>query len=260
MREATLDRRSLSERAAQLTPPTLLLAQNDARIETSVLRLLREHFDVVGIVADGAALVEWADRFRPDAVVVDSDLAGLDGLSATTAIHRRFPAIPIVVMTDDADPAFWRTAFGAGAAAFVVKGDVADKLITVVWSLMASELLNESGTLATVPTATGDPPVESLAGEPTHHETARRAMPSLESLVAHVRGEYQEMPGLRLTFAQACRLWQVDAATCETVLERLVREAFLHKTDNGTYIAVPSGARQPAKAHLRERVPLPRSA
>jgi hypothetical protein len=85
-------------------------------------------------------------------------------------------------------------------------------------------------------------------------------MPSLESLVARIRGEYREMPGLRLTLAQACRLWQVDAATCKTVLEQLVHEAFLHKTDNGTYIALSSGARQPAKAHFRERVPLLRSA
>jgi hypothetical protein len=35
-----------------------------------------------------------------------------------------------------------------------------------------------------------------------------------ESLVARIRGEYREMPGLRLTFAQACRLWQLDAPTC----------------------------------------------
>jgi hypothetical protein len=86
-------------------------------------------------------------------------------------------------------------------------------------------------------------------------------MPSPESLIARIRGEYREMPGLRLTLAQACRLWQVDAPTCETLLEQLVHEGFLHRTDNGAYIAVSlSGARQPAKAQLRERVPLFRSA
>jgi hypothetical protein len=84
---------------------------------------------------------------------------------------------------------------------------------------------------------------------------------SCESLAARIRGEYREMPGLRLTLAQACRLWHVDAATCETLLEELVREAFLHRTDKGAYIAVSSSTRhQPAKAQLRERVPLPRSA
>ena len=70
-----------------------------------------------------------------------------------------------------------------------------------------------------------------------------------ELLVARIRGEYIEMPGLRLTFAQACRLWQMDGPTCERVLEQLVREAFLHKTANGTYIALPAAGR-PAKAEL----------
>ena len=85
-------------------------------------------------------------------------------------------------------------------------------------------------------------------------------MPPLESLVARVRGEYREMPGLRLTFAQACRLWQVDASTCETLLEQLVREAFLYKTDNGAYIALSATTARQGKAQLRDRVPLPRSA
>jgi hypothetical protein len=86
-------------------------------------------------------------------------------------------------------------------------------------------------------------------------------MPPLESLVARIRGEYLEMPGLRLTFAQACRLWQVDASTCEMWLEQLVREAFLNKTGNGSYIAISSTSSPQAKAQLRrERVPLPRSA
>lgn len=80
-----------------------------------------------------------------------------------------------------------------------------------------------------------------------------------ESLVARIRGEYREMPGLRLTFAQACRLWQVDAPTCEMLLEQLVRETFLRKTLDGTYIALPA-SRQQAQARLPERVRWPRSA
>jgi hypothetical protein len=59
----------------------------------------------------------------------------------------------------------------------------------------------------------------------------------LESLLARVRGEYFEMPGLRVTFAQACRLWQVDVSTCEMLLDHLIREGFLWKTNNGFYIA-----------------------
>ena len=86
-------------------------------------------------------------------------------------------------------------------------------------------------------------------------------MSPLESLVARIRGEYSEMPGLRLTVAQACRLWQIDGQTCERVLEQLVRESFLYKTASGAYIALPATTGSPAKAHLRrDRVALSRSA
>jgi hypothetical protein len=46
-------------------------------------------------------------------------------------------------------------------------------------------------------------------------------------LLYRVHGEYMEMPGLRLTLAQACRLWNVDPATSQNVLNRLVEEQFL---------------------------------
>jgi hypothetical protein len=68
--------------------------------------------------------------------------------------------------------------------------------------------------------------------------------PQLESLVARVRGEYWEMPGLRVTVAQACRLWQVDVSTCGMLLDQLVHECFLCKTDNGFYIATATTREQ----------------
>ena len=59
----------------------------------------------------------------------------------------------------------------------------------------------------------------------------------LELLAPRIRGEFREMPGLRLTLDQACRLWQVDEQTCETLLDYLVAEGFLCKTANGFYVA-----------------------
>jgi hypothetical protein len=59
-------------------------------------------------------------------------------------------------------------------------------------------------------------------------------------LVARIRGEYREMPGLRLTFVQACRLWQLDTGTCEAVLHTLLTEGFLARTSNGMFIALPT--------------------
>ena len=73
---------------------------------------------------------------------------------------------------------------------------------------------------------------------------ATDVMANLDVLVARVRGEYCEMPGLQLTVTQACRLWQVDILTCEMVLDQLVQEDFLRKTAKGTYAAATTTRRR----------------
>jgi len=54
----------------------------------------------------------------------------------------------------------------------------------------------------------------------------------LERLAQAVKGEFREMPGLRLTRAQLQRLYSMDGATCDQLLVRLMNEHFLSKTDN----------------------------
>jgi hypothetical protein len=49
----------------------------------------------------------------------------------------------------------------------------------------------------------------------------------LQSVVERIRGEFNEMPGLRLTPKQAARLWGLEPAACAEVLERLIATSFL---------------------------------
>ena len=60
-----------------------------------------------------------------------------------------------------------------------------------------------------------------------------------DPLIGRVRSEYHEMPGLQLTVAQACRLWQIDEGTCRAVLAALQRERFLYHTASSAYAASP---------------------
>jgi hypothetical protein len=57
-----------------------------------------------------------------------------------------------------------------------------------------------------------------------------------------------EMPGLRVTLAQACRLWQLDAATCEELLDHLFRDGFIRKTASGSTLPfrTPANATEPS--------------
>ena len=69
-------------------------------------------------------------------------------------------------------------------------------------------------------------------------------------LFTRIRGEYLEMPGLRLTLEQAQRLCGVERMLCKTVLDALVEANFLCVKPNGTY----------ARAIDGQDVPRPRSA
>ena len=73
----------------------------------------------------------------------------------------------------------------------------------------------------------------------------------LELLVRRIRAEYDEMPGLSVTFPQACRLWQVDTATCQRVLDILVGENFLARRKDGSFIAFK--ATRPPSRRLDDR-------
>lgn len=54
-------------------------------------------------------------------------------------------------------------------------------------------------------------------------------------MTERIRGEFCEMPGLRLSLAQACRLWSLDEATCGEALSQLVQTGFLRRRADGGF-------------------------
>jgi hypothetical protein len=59
---------------------------------------------------------------------------------------------------------------------------------------------------------------------------------SQDDTLRRVQGEYIEMPGLRLTTAQAQRLWGLDRAACDALLGALVDAKFLFRTRDGAFV------------------------
>ena len=56
-----------------------------------------------------------------------------------------------------------------------------------------------------------------------------------DPLLRRVRGEFREMPGMRLTIDQAMRLWTIDRTTCAAVFDSLVAARFLELDATGRY-------------------------
>ncbi len=72
-----------------------------------------------------------------------------------------------------------------------------------------------------------------------------------DDVLRRVQGEFLEMPGLRLTEAQARRLWGLEPAVCEALLDTLVQTNFLFRTRDGAFMRVEQ--RSPLKAGLKSR-------
>jgi hypothetical protein len=72
-----------------------------------------------------------------------------------------------------------------------------------------------------------------------------------DDVLRRVQGEFLEMPGLRLTEAQARRLWNLDAQSCEELLNALVDAKFLFQTRDGSFMRIEHAT--PVKATLRPR-------
>ena len=80
--------------------------------------------------------------------------------------------------------------------------------------------------------------------------TSERAQTNDEAL-QRVQGEFLEMPGLRLTKAQARRLWGFEDALCGALLDALVDAKFLFRTRDGAFMRVEHAT--PVKATVTAR-------
>ena len=65
----------------------------------------------------------------------------------------------------------------------------------------------------------------------------------IDDVLQRIQGEFSEMPGLRLTAAQAQRLWGLERAVCDKLLGALVDAKFLSQTRDGAFIKTDGGPR-----------------
>jgi hypothetical protein len=75
-------------------------------------------------------------------------------------------------------------------------------------------------------------PTETLDYRQAPQTRSRGMSPTIR----RIQGEYEEMPGLILTEAQARRLWALDIDTCRLVLATLLERRFLKRTATGMYV------------------------
>src|SRR6266849_1058032 len=114
-------------------PKTRVLLAEDHKVVAEALgELLTDHFDLVGVVHDGRALVKATEELRPDVIVTDISMPLLNGLDAIRQLLERRPRTRVVVLTMHKDRHLAAEAFRAGVCGYVLKVSPAEELVNAI--------------------------------------------------------------------------------------------------------------------------------
>jgi DNA-binding NarL/FixJ family response regulator len=141
--------------------PTVLLADDHVIFTDGIVRILNEHFDVVGTVRDGSSLLDAAGRLHPDVIVTDISMPTLSGLEGLRQLKAKHDQSKVIFLTMHGDAKLAAEAFRLGAKAFVVKQSSGDELVKAIEAVlmgqryMSSALTDDVLTLMSAPTKPG---------------------------------------------------------------------------------------------------------
>ena len=112
----------------------VLLADDQALVRGALAALLDLEPDlrVVAQVGSGAEAVAACGVSRPDVALLDVEMPGMDGITATAEMKRQFPGVRVLIVTTFGRPGYLRRALRAGADGFVVKDTPASQLADAV--------------------------------------------------------------------------------------------------------------------------------
>jgi DNA-binding NarL/FixJ family response regulator len=153
---------------------TLLLADDHLMVRQGLRALLAREPDLrlVGEAAEGLEALRLAERLRPDVLVLDLMMPGLNGLDVARQVARRSPETRVVILSMHAHEAYVLESLLAGAAGYVLKESSSDELVKAIRAVTAggrylSPPLSEEA-LGAYTRRTG-----SLPPDPYHTLTAR---------------------------------------------------------------------------------------
>ncbi|MEW5974256.1 MAG: response regulator transcription factor [Acidobacteriota bacterium] len=110
----------------------ILLADDDTLVVQGFQKLLESTFELVGIVTDGRSLLDSAVRLRPEVIVLDISMPGLNGIDAARKLKKALPNVKLVFLTVHAKTAYVNEAFRIGASAYLIKRSAASELIFAI--------------------------------------------------------------------------------------------------------------------------------
>ncbi len=123
----------LNRNAPELKPddggrPRVIVAEDDAQVLQRLCAILRENYDVVAALDEGRAVLQKAEELKPEVILLDISMPGMNGFAVARVLHREMPAVPVLFVTQHADPIYISEAFGTGVAGYVLKSNAVTEL------------------------------------------------------------------------------------------------------------------------------------
>jgi DNA-binding NarL/FixJ family response regulator len=119
----------------------VLIADDQTLFRAGLGRLLNEdsRVEVVGQALDGADAVKQAAKLKPDVILMDLKMPGVDGIEATRQITEADPTIKVLILTTFETDSNVIQALKAGASGYVLKDSSPDAIASSVVAVMSGE-------------------------------------------------------------------------------------------------------------------------
>jgi DNA-binding NarL/FixJ family response regulator len=137
----------MEPKAPQATHPSRprrarILIVDDHELARAGLKYVLERqadVEVIGEAASGEAALDLAVRARPDLVLMDVRMPGIDGLETTRRLKRRCPTASVIIMTLYENPEYLSEALKAGAAGYLIKDASHHEVLSTVRRVLRGE-------------------------------------------------------------------------------------------------------------------------
>lgn len=120
----------------------ILVVDDNAVVRSGLRKFLMVNRDLeaVGEAADGIEAVQMAGLHKPDVILMDLMMPGMDGITATREIRQKYPPAQVVVLTSFSEAKLVQGALQAGAIGYIQKNVTASELGNAIRSAHAGRM------------------------------------------------------------------------------------------------------------------------